>query len=130
MIVDTSALVAIVRGEPDAPALLTAMRDADGLSMSAATALELSLVIGPARHERGLAFLEESGIAIVAFTAAHLAAARAGHARYGRGSGSRARLNFGDCFSYALAKVTGEPLLFKGDDFTHTDVTPALKLPP
>ena len=52
-------------------------------------------------------------------------AARIGHFRYGRGRGSRARLNFGDCFSYALAITTGEPLLFKGDDFALTDVTPA-----
>jgi ribonuclease VapC len=62
----------------------------------------------------------------VPFDAEQLAAARDAHRRYGRNSGSRAQLNFGDCMSYALAKVTGEPLLFKGDDFTHTDITPAL----
>ena len=57
---------------------------------------------------------------------AQVAAARGGYARFGKGSGSPARLNLGDAFSYALASVTGEPLLFKGDDFTHTDVTPAV----
>ncbi len=56
----------------------------------------------------------------------HLDAAQTAFAAYGKGSGSRAQLNYGDCMSYALAKVTGEPLLFKGDDFTHTDITPAL----
>ena len=56
----------------------------------------------------------------------HLDAAQTAFAAYGKGRGSRARLNYGDCMSYALAKVTGEPLLFKGDDFTHTDITPAL----
>ncbi len=58
-------------------------------------------------------------------TEAHAAIGRAAHRDYGRGSGHPARLNFGDCFAYALARETGEPLLFTGDDFVHTDLTPA-----
>ncbi len=66
-----------------------------------------------------------AGIDVVAFTADHARLAREAYARFGKGSRSRARLNLGDCFSYALAKVKDEPLLFKGDDFTHTDVRAA-----
>jgi ribonuclease VapC len=125
VIVDTSAVVAVIKQEPAASALLSVMRDADQLRMATCTALELSLVLGAQRQERATTFLREAGIHLVPFTVEHLAAARDGHARFGRGSGSRAMLNLGDCFSYALASVTGEPLLFTGDDFTHTDVTPA-----
>ena len=125
MILDTSALVAIVTGERDAPVLLAAMRDADSLQMTTPTALELSLVLGPDRRDACMALLRQAGIQLMPFTAEHLAAAQAGHARFGRGSESPAQLNFGDCFSYALAKVTGQPLLFKGEDFTHTDIEPA-----
>jgi ribonuclease VapC len=125
VIVDTSAVVAVIRQEPAASALLSVMRDADQLRMATCTALELSLVLGAQRQERATTFLREAGIHLVPFTAEHLAAAQDGLARFGRGSGSPAMLNFGDCFAYALASVTGEPLLFTGDDFTHTDVTPA-----
>lgn len=65
----------------------------------------------------------------MAFGAEHARVARAAYARYGKGSGSAARLNLGDCFSYALATVSGQPLLFKGDDFTHTDVVAAASPP-
>jgi ribonuclease VapC len=126
VIVDTSALVAVLNEEPSAPALLSIMRDADRLRITTCTALELSLVLGPERQEHAMRFLREGGAQLVSFTAEHLAAAQDGHARFGRGTGSPARLNFGDCFSYALASVTGEPLLFTGNDFRHTDVTPAL----
>ena len=125
MIVDTSALAAIVTGERDAPVLLAAMRDADSLQMTTPTALELSLVLGPDRLDAGTALLRQAGIQLVPFTAEHLVVAQAGHARFGRGAGSAAQLNFGDCFSYARAKATGQPLLSKGDDFTHADIEPA-----
>jgi len=125
VIVDTSALVAIVNGEPDASVLLATMRDADSLHMTTPTTLELSLVLGRDRRDACRAFLRQAGIELIPFTAEHLTAAQDGHARFGRGSRSRAQLNFGDCFSYALAKVRGEPLLFKGDAFTHTDIEPA-----
>jgi ribonuclease VapC len=66
-------------------------------------------------------------IAIESVTEEQARIAREAYRDYGHGSGHPARLNFGDCFAYALARVTGEPLLFKGDDFTHTDITPALE---
>lgn len=125
MILDASAVVGVLRHEADARQLAQAVEDADSVSISSATALEASLVLGPERGDELSIFLSRV-TTIVPFDAEQLAVARAAHARYGRGSGSKARLNFGDCFSYALAKSTGEPLLFKGDDFTHTDITPAL----
>lgn len=125
MIIDTSAMVAIINDEPERQPFLLAMRDASPLSMSTPSALELSLVLGSERHEAANDLMQLSGVRLVEFTTEHLAAAREAHARFGRGSGSPARLNFGDCMSYALAKVTGEALLFKGEDFTHTDVEPA-----
>lgn len=127
MIIDTSAMVAIINAEPEERSFLSAMRDADRLHMSTATALELSLVLGPERHDAVTDLIHESGVRLVDFTMEHLAAARVAHARFGRGSGSKARLNLGDCFAYALAKVRDEPLLFKGDDFTHADLEPAYR---
>ena len=70
--------------------------------------------------------IKEAGIMIEPVTAEQAHLARRAYRSYGRGSGSPARLNLGDCFAYALAKATGEPLLFKGDDFPHTDIEPAL----
>ena len=125
MIIDPSAIVAIVRSEPDADGLLEAMRDAEGLWMATPTALELSIVLGAERVDRAMDLLHQLGIRFVDFTNSHRLVAQHAHATYGRGSGSPAKLNFGDCMTYALAKVRDEPLLFKGDDFTHTDVTPA-----
>jgi ribonuclease VapC len=84
-------------------------------------------VITPERHDELDQLLAETLSSVVAFDDAQVRLAREAYARYGKGSGSPARLNLGDCFSYALAKTTGQPLLFKGDDFTHTDVTPALR---
>ncbi|MFT4286538.1 type II toxin-antitoxin system VapC family toxin [Nocardioides sp.] len=126
MIVDTSAMVAIIQAEPEAERFLETMRDAPSLRMSTPTMLELSLVLGPERIARATDLVQESGTGLEAFTKDHLLVAQQAHARYGRGSGSPAKLNFGDCMSYALAKVRDEPLLFKGDDFRHTDVTSAL----
>jgi ribonuclease VapC len=125
VIVDTSALVAIIRGEPDTVSLLTAMNAADRVRISADTLLETSIVVTPAAH-RDLDELVETAAAVIEpFDREQALAAREAYARYGKGSGSPARLNLGDCFAYALAMTTGEPLLFTGDDFTHTDVTPA-----
>lgn len=126
MIVDTSAAVAILRSEPDAEALLVALESAPAAFMSAASVLELAMVTASSGRDVPDEFIATFGIRILAVDAEHLAWARRAHERYGRGSGSPARLNFGDCFVYAAAKVTGEPLLFKGDDFTHTDVETAL----
>ena len=125
MIVDTSALVAIIRGEPDAVLLLTAMNAADRVRASAATLLEASIVVTPAAHRDLDELVETAAAVITPFDREQALVAREAYARYGKGSGSPARLNLGDCFAYALAMTTGEPLLFTGDDFTHTDVTPA-----
>jgi len=125
VIVDASAIVAIIKGEPDAEALLQTMRDAETLRMPTPTALELTIVLRPGRVDRAMDFLRQLGVRLVDFTGEHLVVAQHAHLTYGRGSGSPARLNYGDCMVYAVAKVTDEPLLFKGDDFLHTDVTPA-----
>ncbi|CAM4037614.1 type II toxin-antitoxin system VapC family toxin [Janibacter anophelis] len=123
MIVDTSALVAVLRGEHDADRFIAAMESAPDLRVSTATVLECTLVLGPRRTELLDELLQVVAAEIVPFDEEQLALAREAHRRYGRGSGSAARLNFGDCFTYALAHSRGEPLLFKGDDFTRTDVT-------
>jgi len=126
VIVDASAVVAIIQSEPDATDLLALMRAADVLHMATPTALELTIALGRDQVERTRNILAEMGIRLVDFTTEQQEVAQHAFARYGRGSGSKARLNFGDCIVYALAKVMDEPLLFKGDDFTHTDITPAI----
>ena len=124
MIVDSSALVAILRSEPEAASFAAALRAAP-VRASAATLLEAAMVMGPEMATRLNSLIDHLELEIVPFGADQLSVARDAMASYGKGSGHQARLNYGDCFSYALAKVTGEPLLFKGDDFTHTDLTPA-----
>ena len=124
MIVDSSALVAVARGEREARAFTEMLDAAQLASISTATLLETSLVLRDAAGQRFIDRVAER-LTLVPFDGRQLAVARAAHRRYGRGSGHPARLNFGDCFSYALAVTTGEPLLFKGHDFALTDVTPA-----
>lgn len=129
MIVDTSALIAILRDEPDAAVYAQAIEQADRRRMSAATFVEIGAVIDSARDPIVSRQLDEliavAGIEIETVSPAQAVIARQAYRDFGKGSGHPARLNFGDCFSYALAKGAGEPLLFKGDDFAHTDVTPA-----
>jgi ribonuclease VapC len=126
MIVDTSALIAIVKGEPEAAAFKAALLGSASVSLSAATYLEACIVAdryrNPLLRARFDAILEETGISIEPFTAEQARISREAYRDYGKGSGHAANLNFGDCFSYALARVKREPLLFKGDDFGHTDV--------
>ncbi|MCA1941869.1 MAG: type II toxin-antitoxin system VapC family toxin [Caenispirillum bisanense] len=126
MIVDTSALVAILQGEDDAVALMGAIVAAPVRFMSAASYLELGIVIDKLRDPEfsGLVdhLLTRARIEIAPVTTDQARLAREAYRRYGRGSGHPARLNFGDCFAYALAKDRDMPLLFKGDDFSHTDV--------
>ena len=124
MIVDSSALVAILNGEPEEDQF-KAVIARHPTKISAATALETAIVIRERRHQLLDALLQDTEISVVPFDAAQARAAREAYARFGKKSGSPAGLNFGDCMAYALAKASGEPLLFKGDDFTHTDVTPA-----
>jgi ribonuclease VapC len=125
MVVDSSALVAILRKEPEAARFTRAiLRDSVRL-ISAANLLEAGIVIdnqaGLSAGRRLDAFLERAGIGVEPVTEAQARIARQAYADYGRGN-HPAGLNFGDCFAYALAKATGEPLLFKGDDFAQTDI--------
>ena len=128
MIVDTSALVAVVLGEPDAEAHLRSMATAETLAVSAATLTE-ALVVVEARQGREaatdlVALLAELEAEVVPFDEAQAGLAASAWRRFGKGR-HPAGLNLGDTFSYALAAVRGEPLLFKGRDFAATDVTQA-----
>ena len=125
MIVDSSALVSILRDETESRAFLTVMALAENLTVGAPAVLETSMVLGPRRRGHLHDFLRGQRIKVASFTSVHLDAAQDAFAVFGRGSGSAAKLNFGDCMSYALAKVADEPLLFKGEDFTHTDIRAA-----
>jgi ribonuclease VapC len=130
MIVDSSALVAILLQEPDAPAFSKALAIVGFKGLSAASYVETSIVIDgkgdPVATRQVDNLITRSGIQIEPFTAEQARVARQAYRDYGKGSGHPARLNLGDCFSYALASVTGQPLLYKGDDFSHTDVVSAL----
>ncbi len=123
MIVDTSALISILRHEPDARDFATAIAEADRRRISAANYLETAIVIDgsrdPIASRRFDDLVREAEISIEPVTAEQARIAREAYRDFGRGSGHPARLNFGDCFAYALVKTTGEPLLFKGDDFLH-----------
>ena len=129
MIIDTSAIVAIALKEPAHRPFLQAMADAPARRISGGTWIELSVVvvrrgiIQPAWIDR---LIDEYALVIEPVTAEQSHIGHAAYRTYGRGVGHPARLNFGDCFAYALAKATGEPLLFKGDDFGHTDVVAAI----
>ena len=128
MVVDTSALVAILLGEPDAERFARALGGAPVRLLSAVTRVELSFVI-EAKGETGRADLElllrDGGFDIVSVTPQQAEIAVGAFRRFGRGR-HRARLNIGDCFAYALAVATDHTLLFKGDDFIHTDIRSAL----
>lgn len=130
MILDTCALIAILRAEPEALAFAQAIAAAKIRRVSAASYVETAAVIdsaGDAVASRRLdELLEEAGVVIEPVTAEQARLARAAYRDFGKGRGHRAKLNMGDCFSYALAKTFREPLLYKGDDFTHTDVRSAL----
>lgn len=129
MIIDTSALIAILFAELDARTYAETMNAAEVCKMSAANFVEVSIVvegqtrIPAARQLDALIRLYEIVIEPVTEEQAHIA--RQAYADFGKGR-HKAGLNFGDCFAYALAKATGEPLLFKGGDFHHTDVRAAL----
>ena len=130
MIVDSSALISILYGEPDAPALATALSQSRVNRISAGTMLETAIVADSPRSAVLSARLDElltdSRIRVEPVTESQAIIARQAYRNFGRGSGHPARLNYGDCFAYALAKELGEPLLYKGDDFGHTDLRSAL----
>ncbi len=129
MIVDTSAIVAIVRGETGVEALKEALVNSSNSRISAPSYVELCAVMQRRdRPEIGRMvdrLLDDYAIRVEPFDAEQARVAAQAYRDYGRGSGHPARLNLGDTYSYALAHVTGEPLLFRGDDFTHTDIRPA-----
>lgn len=131
MIVDSSALLAVLNRETDADRYQTAILTAAPCRMSVANMLETSIVVesrgGADAGEELDAFVELAGIEPAPVTTEQLAAARQAWRRFGKGR-HPAALNFGDCFTYALARVTGESLLYKGDDFARTDI-PAADLP-
>ena len=123
MIVDTSAIVAMLQLEPEATAMLRILsKDRDAI-MSAANYLECGIVIDSAKDSKASANLDalirDLGIGIEPVTAEQARIARQAYRDFGKGSGHPAKLNFGDCFAYALAMERGEALLYKGDDFAH-----------
>ena len=129
IVVDTSALIAILDREPDAALYAEAIAETDSPLISTATLLELHIVMlnrhGGRAGQLVDRLIQDAGFQIEHFTAQHLELALEAYARYGKGRNS-AGLNYGDCFSYALAKATGLPLLFKGEDFSKTDLLAAL----
>ena len=129
MILDTSALLAVLFGEKDAEAYAQAISQAEICRISATTFVEVSIVVesqtGDAGSRQWDSFFRTAGINIEPVTEEHAHAARQAWSDFGKGRHA-AGLNFGDCFSYALAKVSGEPLLFKGQDFRKTGVLAAL----
>jgi ribonuclease VapC len=129
VIVDSSALLSVVFGEPGFEVFAQMLAETEDCKMSAATFVEVMMVAEgrgkdrAARHAESL--IRNGGIAILPVTVEHAYLAVQGFSSYGKGKHA-AGLNFGDCFSYALAKALDEPLLFKGDDFRRTDITPAI----
>ena len=127
MVVDTSALLAILQDEPERRRFNEALESADSRLMSVATFVETSIVIESRYGAEGLRdldlLLERAGLELVPVDVEQARAARAAYSRFGKGR-HPAALNFGDCFSYALARVLGEPLLYKGGDFSQTDLQP------
>lgn len=128
MVIDTSALVAIAFNEPEAKGFRERIADDPVRLISAATVLEATMVIETRLGEAGGGeldlWLHKANVEIVALTADHADQARRAWRRFGKGR-HPAGLNFGDCFAYALAKATGEPLLYKGNDFAQTDIRAA-----
>ena len=129
MVVDSSVLVAICLEEPEHAEFTAAILSADDARMGAPNFIEASMVIEARRGEpagRELDVITRNlGLVIVSFDAGHIAAAREGFRRFGKGR-HRAALNFGDCCAYGLARTLDVPLLFKGNDFALTDIKPAL----
>ena len=130
MIIDTSALLSILRSEPTAPAHAQAIENAATRRISAGSFLEAAIVIDasgdPIASRRLDEFLQVAQVLIEPVTAEQARIGREAYRDFGKGTGHPARLNFGDCFAYALAKVSREPLLFSGVDFSRTDVRAAL----
>ena len=131
MIIDTSAIIAILRDEPEATPCARAIAGAAVRRVSAVNFVKSAVVIDASRDpiatRRFDDFIREANISIEPVTKIHAQIARDACRDFGKGSRHPAKLNFGDCFAYALAKESGEPLLFKGGDFDHTDVVAIAK---
>ena len=125
MVVDTSALLAILQDEPERHAIADAIERAEARRVSAANFVEASVVLDARHGAEGIRMLDRlleiAAIDVVPVDVQQARLARDGWHRFGKGR-HRAALNMGDCAAYALSRVSGEPLLFKGDDFPHTDV--------
>ncbi|MFU8857289.1 MAG: type II toxin-antitoxin system VapC family toxin [Deferrisomatales bacterium] len=132
MVLDTSALLAILQDEPERRVFNEAIESADAVRMSVASLVEASIVIEVRYGAEGLRdldrFVDRAAIELAPVDVAQAREARLAFSRFGKGR-HPAGLNFGDCFAYALARVLGEPLLFKGDDFSQTDVAPFATAP-
>ncbi len=130
MVIDSSALLAILQDEPERRALVELIESADRRCLSVVNLVEASILLetrrGPAAAQLLDALVERAGIEVVGVDLEQGALARRAFVRYGKGRHAAA-LNFGDCFAYALAQALGESLLFKGNDFSQTDVAPALR---
>lgn len=131
MIIDTSAIIAILRDEPGAQSFAEAIETTRNRRVSAANYVEAAAVIEGNRNPIASRlfddFFQEANFTIEPVTTEQARIAREAYRDFGKGSGHPAALNFGDCFAYALAKVMREPILFNGHDFTHTDLRPALE---
>ena len=129
IVVDTSALVAILLDETDAGRCAAAIADANAALISAATVAETGIVMlsrhGPRGADKVRTLMQEGRLQVESVTEEHAELAVEAYGRFGKGQTGQANLNYGDCFSYALAKATGLPLLFKGGDFSQTDVEAA-----
>jgi len=125
MVIDTSAIIAIAQNEPEAPLFERMIAEDSVRLISAATVLEAAMVLETRFGEDGGVeldlWLAKANVEIIPVNAEHADQARRAWRRYGKGR-HPASLNYGDCFSYALAKLTNEPLLFKGSDFSQTDI--------
>jgi ribonuclease VapC len=128
VILDSSAVIAVLRNEPEASAFAEAIESSEQCRVSAVSYVESAIVIDSGRDaiasRRFDDFFRTSQIAVEVVTSRQAEIAREAYRDFGKGR-HRAGLNFGDCFAYALAKEMDEPLLFKGDDFCHTDVEQA-----
>jgi ribonuclease VapC len=131
VIIDTSALIAILRDEPDAIVYARAIESARSRRVSAVNFVEAAAVIDGSRDPVASRRFDElfaaAQLVVEPVTRNQAQIAREAYRDFGKGSGHRARLNFGDCFAYALAKDRREPLLYKGDDFAQTDLKSALR---
>ena len=126
IIVETSALIAIVKAEPEGPGFVAAIVASGDAVIAAASVLEATMKATSALRVDGRGvisgYVQALALTVMPFDESQLAFAQDAFVRFGKGQGHPAQLNFGDCFSYALARALSAPLLFKGSDFSHTDV--------